>query len=254
MSVDFALILFLLTAFTGIVWALDHFLWAPQRKAAGVEREPVVVEYSRSLFPVILIIFLLRSFLAEPFRIPSSSMEPTLEEGDFILVNKYAYGIRLPVLNYKVIEMDQPARGDVAVFRYPADPRQDYIKRIVGLPGDRIGYYDKRLHVNGKPVEEMVVGEHVTVNGFEAVLYDELLDERSHRILKMPQRHDPREGVIVVPEGHYFAVGDNRDNSNDSRSWGFVPEQNLVGRAFFIWMNWRFGHWPEWERIGTVIR
>lgn len=253
MSMDYALIMFLLTVFTGAVWALDAFLWAPQRRAAGIEREPVVVEYCRSLFPVILIIFLLRSFLAEPFRIPSSSMEPTLEEGDFILVNKYAYGIRLPVLESKVIDIGEPKRGDVVVFRYPENPRQDYIKRIVGVPGDTIAYYQKRLYVNGRPVEERALGAHVTENGFEAEMYEERLGDAWHRILKMPERRDPREGSITVPDGKYFVMGDNRDNSNDSRSWGFVPEENLVGRAFFIWMNWHVGEWPEWGRIGTVI-
>lgn len=253
MSIDFALILFLLTLFTGTIWAIDALLWAPKRHSAGIERDPVIVEYSKSFFPVILVIFLLRSFLAEPFRIPSSSMEPTLEEGDFILVNKYTYGVRLPVLNRTVVEVGKPQAGDVAVFRYPLDPRQDYIKRVVGVPGDEIAYYQKRLHVNGVPVEEKALGDYLTENGFPAQLFEEQLGVDWHRILKMPQRHDPREGAIVVPKGHYFVMGDNRDNSNDSRSWGLVPEENLVGRAFFIWMNWHFGQWPEWSRIGTVI-
>lgn len=254
MSVDYALIMFLLTVLTGAIWAIDALWFAPRRREAGVEREPVAVEYARSLFPVILVIFLLRSFLAEPFRIPSSSMEPTLEEGDFILVNKYAYGIRLPVVEKKIIEIDDPERGDVVVFRFPADPRQDYIKRVVGLPGDEIAYYRKQLHINGQPVDERPLGAFMTENELDAEVFEERFGDEWHRILKMPERRDPREGSIKVPEGYYFVMGDNRDNSNDSRSWGFVPEQNLVGRAFFIWMNWRVGEWPEWNRIGTVIK
>jgi len=254
MSVDYALIMLLLTVITGAIWALDAFWFAPKRRTAGIEREPVAVEYARSLFPVILIIFVLRSFLAEPFRIPSSSMEPTLEEGDFILVNKYAYGIRLPVVERKIIEIGDPERGDVVVFRFPADPRQDYIKRVLGLPGDEIVYYQKRLYVNGVIVDQELIGEHVTENGMPAIVSQEQLGDVSHPILNMPERRDPRQLRFKVPEGHYFMVGDNRDNSNDSRSWGFVPEGNLVGRAFFIWMNWHIGEWPEWNRIGTIIK
>lgn len=254
MSVDFALLLFVLTVAGGLMWAFDAAVLAPKRRAEGRTDMPVVVEYARSLFPVILIIFLLRSFVAEPFRIPSSSMEPTLEEGDLILVSKFAYGIRLPVLNRLVVDLGTPERGDVVVFRFPQDPRQDYIKRVVGLPGDEIVYIDKRLYVNGELVQEESLGPALTEEGFEVVEYGEKLGEVEHRIYKMPRRHDPRRFDIVVPEGRYFVMGDNRDNSNDSRGWGFVPDENLVGRAFLIWMNWRVGEWPEWNRIGTVIR
>ncbi len=253
MRMDFSLFFLVMIVLMGGIWLLDVLFWAPQRRSAGIEKEPVAVEYARSLFPVFLVIFVLRSFLAEPFRIPSSSMEPTLEQGDFILVNKFTYGIRLPVAGTKVLELGLPERGDVIVFRYPQDPRQDYIKRVVGVPGDEIAYYQKRLYVNGKVQDERRTGDHVTENGLPTEVYEEHLAGEWHRILKMPERRDPREGSIVVPEGHYFVMGDNRDNSNDSRSWGFVPEENLVGRAFFIWMNWHVGEWPEWERIGTVI-
>lgn len=253
MRMDFSLFFLVMIVVMGGIWLLDVLFWAPRRREAGIEKEPVAVEYSRSLFPVFLVIFLLRSFLAEPFRIPSSSMEPTLEEGDFILVSKFAYGVRLPVIGTKVVDLGTPQRGDVIVFRYPNDPRQDYIKRVIGVPGDEIAYYQKRLYVNGRMVDEQPVGEHVTENGLPAQVYEEQLTDEGHRILKMRERHDPREGSITVPEGRYFVMGDNRDNSNDSRSWGFVPEENLVGEAFFIWMNWHVGEWPEWGRIGTVI-
>lgn len=254
MSVDFALLLFVLTVIGGVIWAFDAAVLAPRRRAEGRKDMPVAVEYARSLFPVILIIFLLRSFVAEPFRIPSSSMEPTLEEGDLILVSKFAYGLRLPVLNKRVVDLGSPERGDVVVFRFPQDPRQDYIKRVIGIPGDEIVYLDKRLYVNGELVQEQSLGPALTEEGYEAVELAETLGEVGHRIYKMPRRIDPRRRNITVPEGHYFVMGDNRDNSNDSRSWGFVPDENLVGRAFLIWMNWRIGEWPEWSRIGTVIR
>ncbi|HEX7046927.1 MAG TPA: signal peptidase I [Gammaproteobacteria bacterium] len=251
---DFSLFFLAMIALMGTIWLLDIVFWAPRRRAAGVEKEPIAVEYARSLFPVFLVIFLLRSFVAEPFRIPSSSMEPTLEQGDFILVNKFAYGIRLPIIGTKIVDIGKPERGDVMVFRYPVDPRQDYIKRVIGVPGDEIAYYQKRVYVNGEVLELRPVGDHVTENGMTANVFAEHLNGEWHHILRMPQRYDPRELRFTVPPGHYFMMGDNRDNSNDSRVWGFVPEENLVGKAFFIWMNWHFGQWPEWERIGTVIK
>ncbi|HHH38809.1 MAG TPA: signal peptidase I, partial [Sedimenticola sp.] len=221
----------------------------------------------RSFFPIILIVLLLRSFLVEPFRIPSGSMMPTLLVGDFILVNKFAYGIRLPVLNRKVIELGEPARGDVVVFRYPRNPSVDYIKRVVGLPGDTIGYRDKILYVNGEPQKQTPVGIYTGVGSGarETGVLDRIehLGEVDHHILINPRAPDfgfgcqvLMQGPVRVPEGHYFAMGDNRDNSNDSRCWGFVPEQNLVGKAFGIWMSWdsnRSGFPVEWERIGRGI-
>lgn len=221
-------------------------------------RMSTAVEYAQSFFPVILVVLVLRSFLVEPFRIPSGSMMPTLLDGDFILVNKYTYGIRLPVINRKIIEIDVPKRGDVVVFRYPRNPSVDYIKRIVGLPGDTISYYNKQLYVNGKPMPQESRGTYIgtgtaaNMTGAERRL--EHLDGVDHEILLVPDR-DSLEGEVVVPPGHYFVMGDNRDNSNDSRVWGFVPDQNLVGRAFMIWMNWDSAqNRVSWERIGNGIR
>jgi signal peptidase I len=268
-SVDFAAILVSLSALTGAIWLIDSLFFAKARAAAypgpesGVvaagesRKEPLIVEYARSFFPVIFIVLLIRSFLAEPFRIPSSSMMPTLLIGDFILVNKFSYGIKLPVLDLTVIPVGAPERGDVVVFRYPRDTSQDYIKRVVGLPGDQIEYRGKRLFVNGKEVEAAPAGRYVGVgSGREmtgAELRQEQLGEVSHQILIRPNAFSggAGEGSWSVPEGHYFVMGDNRDNSEDSRFWNFVPERNLVGKAFVVWMSWDDG--VDFGRIGTGI-
>jgi signal peptidase I len=264
-DVDFATILVALSALTGVIWALDALLWKKKRLARDpAAKEPTVVEYARSFFPVIFAVLLIRSFLAEPFRIPSSSMMPTLLIGDFILVNKFAYGLRWPVIDRKFVEVGEPARGDVVVFRYPGrgpdDPARgtDYIKRVVGLPGDEVAYRDHVLYVNGEPVRVDPAGRYVGqgsgANMTGAAIGLEQLPGAPHRILGNPGGLARGEGAWSVPAGHYFVLGDNRDNSEDSRFWGFVPEQNLVGKAFLIWMNFdaesgRVG----WERIGNVI-
>jgi signal peptidase I len=250
---SFALFLLILLVVTGAVWALEAaFLrrWRPEGA-----KQPWWVEYSVSFFPVILIVFLLRSFLVEPFKIPSSSMVPTLLVGDFILVNKFTYGIRLPVANKKIVPLGEPQRGDVMVFRYPEDPTLDYIKRVIGVPGDRLEYRNKRLTVNGNPVPMRQVDDYLskermqfsrryveTVNGVE----HEILLEDDAPAFMAPSRSFPHAAncnynmnglACTVPPGHYFMMGDNRDNSSDSRVWGFVPDENIVGKAFFIWLN-----------------
>ena len=274
MNIDFPTILVAATLFTGVIWALDAMMFAPGRRrradelvAQGEDRnsdrvgralkESTLVEYSKSFFPVILAVLLLRSFLVEPFRIPSGSMMPTLLVGDFILVNKFAYGIRLPVLNNKVIEMGEPQRGDVVVFRYPKDPTVDYIKRVVGLPGDRVGYFNKVIYINGEAIGQVPAGVYVGkgsgISMSGASKRSEQLDGVQHDILVM-QRSPGLEGEFVVPDGEYFVMGDNRDNSNDSRFWGSVPEANLVGKAFRIWMNWDSASGGvDFGRIGTKI-
>jgi len=243
-----------LVVVTGIIWLIDALLWAPQR--VKEQKEPVVVEYARSFFPIILLVLVIRSFIAEPFRIPSASMLPTLHIGDFILVNKFSYGIRLPVLNTKVVDLAEPERGDVLVFRFPKNPKVDYIKRVVGLPGDKVGYFDKTIYLNGKAVEQEVKAKDVNLLGLipaRAELRFEQLGENGHDLLVDPDRRLV-EGEMVVPEGHYFVMGDNRDNSNDSRFWGTVPEENLVGKAFFIWMSWDWNAGGiVWNRLGSSI-
>lgn len=300
---NFALILFVLTIVTGIIWCLDLFVWSKQRReranaalaefdakraklqAEGIRtdeggraelqaellRQPAWIEYSGSFFPVIALVFGLRSFLYEPFKIPSSSMVPTLMVGDLILVNKFTYGIRLPIINKKIIEIGQPKRGDVMVFRYPMDPSQDYIKRVVGVPGDRVEYKNKSLIINGVPLEYEKQPDFLYIpespndstkyrtqmlenlNGVKHKLlkYDELpAFVNSSQLAVFPNNplcsYNTEGFICTVPAGHYFMMGDNRDNSTDSRYWGFVPDENIVGKAFFVWMNF-----SDLKRIGS---
>ena len=292
MSWNFALILFVLLVVTGIVWTLDRFSLRAKRRQkvedalalarpswsalppaevqareeqirAELGRMPWWVEYGVSFFPVILFVFVLRSFIVEPFRIPSGSMLPTLQSGDLILVNKFTYGLRLPVIDTKVIPVGSPQRGDVMVFRYPPRPSVDYIKRVVGVPGDEVSYLNKQLSINGQVVPRNTLPEFFDESAMRYFKqYDEALGQAPHLLIQdddrpafvsgadpFPFRENCRytvEGVVCkVPAGHYFMMGDNRDNSLDSRYWGFVPDANIVGRAFFVWMN--FGNL---KRIG----
>ena len=271
MNFDFPAFLVLATFVTGGIWLVDALFFAAKRRAGADDekpKEPLLVEYSRSFFPIILIVLLLRSFLVEPFRIPSGSMMPTLLVGDFILVNKFTYGFRLPVLNKKVIEMNDPQRGDVVVFKYPQNPSVDYIKPVVGVAGDRIAYRNKVLYVNGEAQKQSPVGVYTGVGSGAretGVLENiETLGELEHYVLVNPMTPDfgfgcqvLLRGDVEVPQAHYFVMGDNRDNSNDSRCWGLVPEKNLVGKAFGIWMSWdssRPGFPVAWERIGRGIQ
>jgi signal peptidase I len=260
MVFDFSFILVAATFLTGLIWGLDSWLFKPRRLAAAQAQgseptEPVVVEYARSFFPVILIVLLIRSFLFEPFRIPSDSMMPTLLDGDFIFVNKYAYGLRLPVLNSKILPIGEPQRGDVIVFRLPRDPSTNYIKRLVGLPGDHILVRDEQLYVNGEPVPVRLDGYYDGPRQKGARIGIEKLGSVEHQVLFIPGR-ETDDFETVVPAGHYFFMGDNRDNSQDSRyaQVGLVPERNLVGKAVRIWLNWDLPSAPIWDRIGDPIR
>jgi signal peptidase I len=209
------------------------------------------------LFSVVAAVLIIRMFMVAPFKTPSESMLPTLEKGDFILVNRFAYGLRLPVLNYKILENDSPKRGDVIVFRYPEDPSIDYIKRVVGLPGDRIRHVDKQLYINGKPMEYVPLGKYIKQP--DKLQLVEKLGNIDHSILLQPYYAGqfpflPESREVTVPEHMYFAMGDNRDNSKDSRVWGFVPDANLKGRAFYIWFSWDEGVGPKWSRLGSSIK
>ncbi|MGR8980222.1 MAG: signal peptidase I [Gammaproteobacteria bacterium] len=258
MDYDFSFFLFAASVVTGVIWGGYWLLLKFKGIQYDANKEPLVVEYAHSFFPIVLIVFILRSFLFEPFRIPSASMMPTLLIGDFILVNKYTYGIRLPVINKKIIELNEPERGDIVVFRFPKDPETDYIKRVIGLPGDKVAYYDKKLFINGAPVPQSSLGTYIgrgqgnDMTGSEHLLED--LTGAEHSIL-VRNGVPSVEGAYVVPKGHYFVMGDNRDNSNDSRYWGPVPEENLVGKAFYIWMNWDWQYkGVGFDRIGTALK
>jgi signal peptidase I len=251
MSIDFTLVLTLLTLFSGLVWLIDKLFFAGKRNervAFGDEsaaRLPIVVEYSRSFFPVLLAVLVFRSFLFEPFRIPSGSMIPTLLVGDFIVVNKHTYGLRLPVLNTKVLEMNDPERGDVIVFRYPRDPSQNYIKRLIGLPGDQITYRKKRIYINGEEITQEPLGvfsgkgDTDFIGALPPQRRMENLDGVEHEILVRGDVGPLVERSWTVPDGHYFVMGDNRDSSSDSRVWGYVPEENIVGKAVGIWLHFK---------------
>lgn len=247
MNIDFSLLLVIVTFVSGVIWFIGSLIFKrPQN---------LLVEYARSFFPLLLLVLVLRSFVFEPFRIPSGSMKPTLLVGDFILVNKFAYGVRLPVIHKKVLATGAPERGDVAVFRYPKDQRLDYIKRIVGVPGDVLQYRNKKLMVNGVLATQEVIGDYDDPDEgrLPTIEISEDLIGVEHRILNTKSsRMDDFE--IKVPEGMYFAMGDNRDNSNDSRYWRFVPEDHLVGKAFMVWMhfNWNGGG-VKFDRIGDGI-
>lgn len=252
----FAALLLTLTVFTGLVWLADRLVWRKQRQEAGIEKEPLIVEYSKSFFPVLLVVLVLRSFVAEPFRIPSQSMLPTLQRGDFILVSKHSYGIHMPAFGTELVETGKPERGDVIVFKYPPDPSKDYIKRVIGLPGDTISFDRGQLFINGELIEQRKIGLAETMDGETLELWEEKLADDWHPIYKRPHsRMLQLSGSFTVPDANYFVMGDNRDNSNDSRVWGGVPEANLSGKAFFIWMNWDWSgdNWPDFDRIGNSI-
>ena len=251
MSINLALILTLLTALTGIVYLLDAFVWHDSKRGSEEPRggRQTLVEYSRSFFPVLLIVLVIRSFVFEPFRIPSGSMMPTLLQGDFIFVKKFSYGLRLPVTETKIIETGEPDRGDVVVFRLPQDPSVNYIKRVIGLPGDTLVYEDHRLTINGELVE---LEQSPDATPAQPV-YIEHLDGRTHKIL-ITNAYSVRDDVYQVPEGHYFVMGDNRDNSKDSRFIEAIPESHLVGEAVRVWMHMDGLSWPRWDRIGTKIQ
>jgi signal peptidase I len=263
MMVWFETILVALTALSGLIWLIDKLFLAKRRaSAAGLleePKEPVVVDYAKAFFPILALVLGLRSFVAEPFRIPSSSMMPTLLTGDFILVNKFAFGLRWPITNKKFLDIGEPQRGDVVVFHPPHHPKEDWIKRVIGLPGDRIGYHDNKVTINGKVLpyrsEGVYLGTGEGTPETGSTKLTEGLPGRPHFVLEWDNVRG--EGDWTVPAGHYFVMGDNRDNSEDGRFWPthFLPEANLRGKAFLIWMNFdrSADHVVDVSRIGTRI-
>jgi len=257
---DFAFYLTLAVVITGIISLLDVLFWAKKRRQEG-KKPSLLIEYSRAFFPVLLVVLVIRSFLIQPYRVPTSSLVPTVLPGDFILVKQYEYGLRLPVLDTKIVNVSEPKRGQIFLFRYPPNPEITYVKRVIGVPGDHIEYRDKVLYINGKEAKQTLLekthyldenGIYYTVNRIE-----EDLDGVKHQIFVLPEGGQTQDVDVIVPPGHYFAMGDNRDNSGDSRIWGFVPEANLIGQAFWVFMSWD----PNaagfdkirWNRIGEGL-
>ncbi len=258
MNFDFELILFYAVLISGVISLIDILFLAKKRKRAHLTKMPMIIDYARSFFPVLLLVFILRSFLFEPFRIPSSSLKPTLDVGDLILVNKFNYGIRLPVIHKKIFLSGEPKRGDIMVFRCPYHPSVDFIKRVIGLPGDHISYIDKTLYVNGQKAPQQFV-KNTTDRDDSGTTVDVTQKEEDllgikHEIYQMQDHPNDDVKDIVVPPGMYFVMGDNRDGSADSRYWGFVPDANIVGRARLIWMSWDGNNYNiRWNRIGKTI-
>ena len=252
MDLDFQLVLVVVVFLSGGIWLLDLLIFKRNReKSKENQPEPIYVEYSKSFFPVLFVVLVLRSFLYEPFQIPSGSMLPTLQIGDFILVNKYHYGLRLPVAGTKVVNLNNPQRGDVMVFKFPEDRKTNFIKRVVGLPGDRIRYENKQLYINGIAMQQSLLAQLPPARP-RVQLVEENLGAVRHQIYKDITPH-VRNGEWVVPAGNYFVMGDNRDNSNDSRYWGFVPDDLVVGKAVAIWMHWEtFFSLPSFAHVGAI--
>lgn len=257
MSIDFPLILVILTFLSGVIWLVDSRFFKVKREAAH-RKEPWYVDYARSLFPVFLIVLIIRSFIFQPYRVPTGSLEPTIMPNDFIVVNQFAYGLRLPVLNTKIFSIGEPKTGDIAVFRYPVNHAYNYIKRVIGTPGDHVVYKNKRLIINGKTISQKLLGNRPDVepNGdINSSLYEENLNGIKHQILVHRVGTGENNSFdIVVPKEMYFMMGDNRDNSGDSRFWGFVPEKDLIGKGEMIWLSWDSEtHRIRWHRMGRFL-
>ena len=255
--IDFAFILTLCVLITGIISLIDILFWARKRKKDA--KQPIIIEYSRSFFPVLLIVLLIRSFLIQPYRVPSGSLQPTVLPGDFIAVSQFAYGLRLPVLNYKIIKIGEPKRGDIALFRWPDNPSIVFIKRVVGIPGDHIVYRNRILRINGKIADQKLIGSTLDIEPDSVPVpvqdkIENLLGVKHHIFLREVSG-DMGTVDTIVPKGFYFMMGDNRDASDDSRYWGFVPEENLIGKALVIWMSWDGeDHNIRWHRIGKTVK
>lgn len=260
MSMNFPLILVSLTALTGVIWLLDSlfFLGARKRRqGTAIVKHPLIVEYSRSFFPVLLAVLVIRSFIVQPYRVPTGSLEPTILPGDFIAVNQFAYGLRLPVIGTKILNIGEPKRGDIVVFRWPVDPSIDFVKRVIGLPGDHVVYQNKILTINNQPVSQKIIGDSIDLEpsgNIPSMLIEENLLGVKHQILVHYQGGETGDFDFTVPKGLYFMMGDNRDESSDSRFWGLVPESALEGKAFVIWMSWDSqNHDIRWNRLGMVL-
>lgn len=258
-SIDFLQVLLIITVCCGLIWFIDAKFWASQRKLAfGHERKPFIVEQARAFFPIFLIVLLIRSFLVQPFRVPTGSLLPTVVPGDFLAVNQFAYGLRLPVWHKKILKVGNPKLGDVVVFRWPVNPKIDYVKRVVGVPGDRISYVKHELIINGVPAKQTFLDYATDGDGhgntWTVKRFEENLNGVKHKILIRSDAPQQDFYNLVVPKGYYLMMGDNRDNSDDGRYWGFVSEKALIGKAFLIWLSWDSSTSSlRWRRSGTWI-
>lgn len=258
MTLDFAFFLTLAVIVTGIVSLVDKLFFDKRRRAKDIHKPPLIIEYMRAFFPLLLIVWVVRSFIVQPYRVPTGSLEPTVMPGDFIAVEQFAYGLRLPVLNKKIVAVNEPQRGDIALFRWPSDPRIIFVKRVIGLPGDHVVYKDKVLYINGKKMGQKFLKKTYDHGqfGYKRFVYikEENLGGVKHKIYVQPTGGETKDYNLTVPPRHYFMMGDNRDNSDDSRQWGFVPEKYLIGKAFGIWMSWdTVRHNVRWSRIGKGV-
>lgn len=256
-NIDFPFVLTSIVLICGFITLLDVCFFAKKRRKNNVQMSKLV-ENARSFFPVLLIVLLIRSFIVQPYKVPTGSLEPTILPGDFILVNQFAYGLRLPVLNNKIVKIGEPKTGDIALFRYPTDPSINFVKRIIGLPGDHVVYKNKQLTINDQAIAQEYLGMDLDQEyniPFPVTVKQEDLNQVKHKIFVNDQTNSELHDVdLIVPQGHYFVMGDNRDNSNDSRYWGFVPEENLIGKGFLIWFSWDSQHKTvRWHRIGNKI-
>ncbi len=258
MMFNFAFYLTIAVVITGVITLIDRLFFYKKRRAVGKKKAPTVVEYARAFFPVLLIVWILRSFLIQPYRVPTGSLEPTIMPGDFIAVQQFAYGLRLPILNKKIVSIGEPQRGQIVLFHWPKDPKIVFVKRVIGLPGDHVVYKNKVLYINGKKMNQTFLhdADDLGSYGFRRLVEvkQEDLDGVKHKIYVQPIGGETQDYNITVPPGHYFMMGDNRDNSDDSRQWGFVPEKDLIGKAFGIWMSWDpLENDIRWNRIGKGL-
>lgn len=260
---DFPFILTMLVVITGLIALADVLFLSKKREAQEGQtteelKKPYLIELARSFFPALLLVWLIRSFIIQPYRVPTGSLEPTVLPGDFIAVKQFSYGLRMPVINQKIFSVGYPQRGDIALFHWPVDTSKLFVKRVIGLPGDHIVYKNKTLTINDKEMTQEYVGKAVEIEQDGTSMVDqkiENLDGIKHNIFIKPDTSDPVDIDVVVPEGHYFMMGDNRDDSDDSRSWGFVPDRNLIGKAFGIWLSWdSMDHRVRWNRIGKAVK
>lgn len=263
MFFDFLNILALLTVFTGVIYIVD-VIWRAKKKQTlpkdekGKTKHPIIIDYARSFFPILLIVLLIRAFVVQPYRVPTGSLEPTIMPGDMILVNQYDYGLKVPIWNKQLINIDTPHIGQIALFRWPVSPSVTFVKRVIGVPGDHISYINKVLYINGKKAKQKFIKNTMEISDsgktWPVKEYEENLNGVKHLIFIRPDRSTRDFKNLVVPQGEYFMMGDNRDDSDDSRFWGFVPFNDFVGRALFVWMSWDSAkHRVRWNRIGTKL-